>query len=125
MSGDINLKFQDLLLCLTESPSLSVSLDETSSNASCSTESQSKGPATRESYRTASQVGKSGTNGTGEASQGELSLLLEWYDRDYLCTSASERVTRLSPWARSGRVGRDYVWEGNFEFSASPKYSVA
>ncbi|NXG48881.1 ASX protein, partial [Psilopogon haemacephalus] len=33
-----------------------VSLDETSSNASCSTESQSKAPAaTRESYRTASQ----------------------------------------------------------------------
>lgn len=58
MSGDINLKLQDLLLCLTESPSLSVSLDETSSNASCSTESQSKGPATRESYRTASQTSK-------------------------------------------------------------------
>ncbi|XP_010282143.1 PREDICTED: putative Polycomb group protein ASXL1 [Phaethon lepturus] len=36
-----------------------VSLDETSSNASCSTESQSKGPAaTRESYRTASQTTK-------------------------------------------------------------------
>ncbi|NWR39216.1 ASX protein, partial [Tachuris rubrigastra] len=35
-----------------------VSLDETSSNASCSTESQSKGPATRESYRTASQATK-------------------------------------------------------------------
>ncbi|NXD84419.1 ASX protein, partial [Halcyon senegalensis] len=36
-----------------------VSLDETSSNASCSTESQSKGPAaTRESYRTASQTAK-------------------------------------------------------------------
>ncbi|NXW62251.1 ASX protein, partial [Eurystomus gularis] len=36
-----------------------VSLDETSSNASCSTESQSKGPAaTRESYRTASQTSK-------------------------------------------------------------------
>ncbi|NXN07904.1 ASX protein, partial [Indicator maculatus] len=36
-----------------------VSLDETSSNASCSTESQSKAPAaTRESYRTASQASK-------------------------------------------------------------------
>ncbi|NXY49448.1 ASX protein, partial [Ceuthmochares aereus] len=36
-----------------------VSLDETSSNASCSTESQSKGPAaTRESHRTASQTTK-------------------------------------------------------------------
>ncbi|NXX41732.1 ASX protein, partial [Tricholaema leucomelas] len=36
-----------------------VSLDETSSNASCSTESQSKAPAaTRESYRTASQTSK-------------------------------------------------------------------
>ncbi|RMB95727.1 hypothetical protein DUI87_27840 [Hirundo rustica rustica] len=35
-----------------------VSLDETSSNASCSTESQSKGPATRESYRAASQTSK-------------------------------------------------------------------
>ncbi|XP_061217381.1 polycomb group protein ASXL1 [Neopsephotus bourkii] len=36
-----------------------VSLDETSSNASCSTESQSKGPATtRESHRTASQATK-------------------------------------------------------------------
>ncbi|NXV20453.1 ASX protein, partial [Cepphus grylle] len=36
-----------------------VSLDDTSSNASCSTESQSKGPATaRESYRTASQTTK-------------------------------------------------------------------
>ncbi|NXI40514.1 ASX protein, partial [Galbula dea] len=36
-----------------------VSLDETSSNASCSTESQSKGPpATRESYRSASQTNK-------------------------------------------------------------------
>ncbi|XP_009891692.1 PREDICTED: putative Polycomb group protein ASXL1 [Charadrius vociferus] len=36
-----------------------VSLDETSSNASCSTESQSRGPATtRESYRTASQTTK-------------------------------------------------------------------
>ncbi|XP_054701447.1 polycomb group protein ASXL1 isoform X3 [Grus americana] len=36
-----------------------VSLDETSSNASCSTESQSKGPAaTREGYRTASQTTK-------------------------------------------------------------------
>ncbi|NXO00435.1 ASX protein, partial [Rhinopomastus cyanomelas] len=36
-----------------------VSLDETSSNASCSTESQSKGPAAaRESYRTASQTTK-------------------------------------------------------------------
>ncbi|XP_032858032.2 polycomb group protein ASXL1 isoform X2 [Tyto alba] len=36
-----------------------VSLDETSSNASCSTESQSKGPAaTRESCRTASQTTK-------------------------------------------------------------------
>ncbi|XP_075294450.1 polycomb group protein ASXL1 isoform X2 [Opisthocomus hoazin] len=36
-----------------------VSLDETSSNASCSTESQSKGPAaTRDSYRTASQTTK-------------------------------------------------------------------
>ncbi|NXX98652.1 ASX protein, partial [Centropus bengalensis] len=36
-----------------------VSLDETSSNASCSTESQSKGPAaTRESHRTASQTAK-------------------------------------------------------------------
>ncbi|XP_075023000.1 polycomb group protein ASXL1 isoform X2 [Calonectris borealis] len=36
-----------------------VSLDETSSNASCSTESQSKGPATtRESYRTGSQTTK-------------------------------------------------------------------
>ncbi|XP_074965143.1 polycomb group protein ASXL1 isoform X1 [Phalacrocorax aristotelis] len=36
-----------------------VSLDETSSNASCSTESQSKGHATtRESYRTASQTTK-------------------------------------------------------------------
>ncbi|NXF39793.1 ASX protein, partial [Nyctibius bracteatus] len=36
-----------------------VSLDETSSNASCSTESQSKGPAaTRESYRSASQTTK-------------------------------------------------------------------
>ncbi|XP_067163918.1 polycomb group protein ASXL1 isoform X2 [Apteryx mantelli] len=36
-----------------------VSLDETSSNASCSTESQSKGPSTaRESYRTASQTTK-------------------------------------------------------------------
>ncbi|NXV06566.1 ASX protein, partial [Cettia cetti] len=54
----INLKLQDLLQCLTESSSLSVSLDETSSNASCSTESQSKGPATRESYRTASQTSK-------------------------------------------------------------------
>lgn len=74
-----------------------MSLDETSSNASCSTESQSKGPATRESYRTASQVGKSGTNGKDEASQVELSLLLEWYDRVYLCTNASERVTSLSP----------------------------
>lgn len=63
MSGDINLKLQDLFQYLTESSSLSVSLDETSSNASCSTESQSKGPATRESYRTASQVGKSGSNG--------------------------------------------------------------
>lgn len=55
-----------------------MSLDETSSNASCSTESQSKGPAaTRESYRTSSQVGKSGTNGKCEASQGELSLLYD------------------------------------------------
>ncbi|NWX52756.1 ASX protein, partial [Steatornis caripensis] len=36
-----------------------VSLDETSSNASCSTESQSKGPTTtRESYRAASQTSK-------------------------------------------------------------------
>ncbi|XP_062445300.1 polycomb group protein ASXL1 isoform X1 [Rhea pennata] len=36
-----------------------VSLDETSSNASCSTEPQSKGPSTaRESYRTASQTTK-------------------------------------------------------------------
>ncbi|NXF98235.1 ASX protein, partial [Eubucco bourcierii] len=36
-----------------------VSLDETSSNASCSTESQSKAPAApRESYRTASQTNK-------------------------------------------------------------------
>ncbi|XP_054029572.1 polycomb group protein ASXL1 [Dryobates pubescens] len=36
-----------------------VSLDETSSNASCSTESQSKAPAAaRESYRTASQASK-------------------------------------------------------------------
>ncbi|XP_065547924.1 polycomb group protein ASXL1 isoform X2 [Lathamus discolor] len=36
-----------------------VSLDETSSNASCSTESQSKGPATtRESHRTSSQTTK-------------------------------------------------------------------
>ncbi|XP_010082902.1 PREDICTED: LOW QUALITY PROTEIN: putative Polycomb group protein ASXL1 [Pterocles gutturalis] len=36
-----------------------VSLDETSSNASCSTESQSKGPAAaRESYRTTSQTAK-------------------------------------------------------------------
>uniref|UniRef100_A0A672TVP9 ASXL transcriptional regulator 1 n=2 Tax=Strigops habroptila TaxID=2489341 RepID=A0A672TVP9_STRHB len=36
-----------------------VSLDETSSNASCSTESQSKGPATtRESHRTTSQTTK-------------------------------------------------------------------
>uniref|UniRef100_A0A803VLG3 ASXL transcriptional regulator 1 n=1 Tax=Ficedula albicollis TaxID=59894 RepID=A0A803VLG3_FICAL len=35
-----------------------VSLDETSSNASCSTESQSRGPATRESCRTASQTTK-------------------------------------------------------------------
>lgn len=36
-----------------------VSLDETSSNASCSTESQSKGPATtRESYRTTAQTTK-------------------------------------------------------------------
>ncbi|NWV00562.1 ASX protein, partial [Upupa epops] len=36
-----------------------VSLDETSSNASCSTESQSKGPAAaRESYRTTSQTTK-------------------------------------------------------------------
>ncbi|KAM6319565.1 polycomb group protein ASXL1 isoform 2-T2 [Podargus strigoides] len=36
-----------------------VSLDETSSNASCSTESQSKGPAsTRESHRAASQTAK-------------------------------------------------------------------
>lgn len=96
MSGGINLKLQDLLLCLTESPSLPVSLDETSSNASCSTESQSKIPATRESYRTASQVGKSGTNGKDETSQGELSLLLGWYDRDYLCTGASERITSRS-----------------------------
>lgn len=124
MSGDINIKLQGLLQCLTESSSLSVSLDETSSNASCSTESQSKGPATRESYRTASQVGKSGTNGEDEASQVELSLLLGWYDRDCLCTRASERVTSLSPWARSGRMGRDHVWEDNFEFSASPKCSV-
>lgn len=47
-----------LLLCLTEGTSVSVSLDETS-NASCSTESQSKGPSTaRESNRTASQVGE-------------------------------------------------------------------
>lgn len=125
MSGDINLKLQDLLLCLTESSSLAVSLDETSSNASCSTESQSKGPATRESYRTASQVGKSGTNGKDEASQGELSLLLGWYDRDCLYLSASEIVMSLSPWARSGRMVRDHVWEDNFEFSASPKCSVA
>lgn len=55
-----------------------MSLDDTSSNASCSTESQSKGPATtRESYRTASQVGKSATNGKHEASQGELFFLCD------------------------------------------------
>lgn len=47
------------LLFLAEGSSVSVSLDETSSNASCSTESQSKGPSTaRESNRTASQVGE-------------------------------------------------------------------
>ncbi|OXB79326.1 UNVERIFIED_CONTAM: hypothetical protein H355_013247 [Colinus virginianus] len=57
--NNIHLKLQESTLCLTECPSVSVSLDETSSNASCSTESQSKGPSTaRESSRTASQTTK-------------------------------------------------------------------
>ncbi|NXE56586.1 ASX protein, partial [Casuarius casuarius] len=53
------LHCKHLLWCLTECTPLPVSLDDTSSNASCSTESQSKGPSTaRESYRTASQTAK-------------------------------------------------------------------
>lgn len=31
----------------------------------------------------------------------------------------------LSPWRESGRMGRDHVWEDNFEFSASPECIVA
>ncbi|NXG38170.1 ASX protein, partial [Dromaius novaehollandiae] len=53
------LNYKHLLWCLTECTPIPVSLDDTSSNASCSTESQSKGPSTaRESYRTASQTAK-------------------------------------------------------------------
>ncbi|NWX93255.1 ASX protein, partial [Nothoprocta pentlandii] len=47
------------LRALRECTPLPVSLDETSSNASCSTESQNKGHSTaRESYRTAAQTAK-------------------------------------------------------------------
>ncbi|NXA55107.1 ASX protein, partial [Nothocercus julius] len=53
------LKCKHLLWSLRECTPLPVSLDETSSNASCSTESQNKGHSTaRESYRTATQTAK-------------------------------------------------------------------
>lgn len=54
----LTLRCKCQLQGLTTYSLLSVSLDETSSNASCSAESQSKGLSTaRESYRAASQVG--------------------------------------------------------------------
>ncbi|NWJ06922.1 ASX protein, partial [Crypturellus undulatus] len=55
----LGLKCKHLLRALRECTPLPVSLDDTSSNASCSTESQNKGHSTaRESYRTAAQTAK-------------------------------------------------------------------
>lgn len=63
------LDYEHLLQGLIMCSLLPVSLDETSSNASCSTESQSRSLSTaRESYRAASQVGVSvGLMGRGKA----------------------------------------------------------
>lgn len=103
------VSYKHLLLCLTECPSISVSLDETSSNASCSTESQSKASSTaRESSRTASQVGKCGTNGNKKPPKGSfhccMLLGLAWQGLGvHRCLGESYGHVSL---------GEEFLWHG-------------